>query len=626
MKKVLFLFFVIISMIFVTSCGNQNNSNNNPEDPWDNLGGGGIADETPEIPDINIDEDAPTLDDVENPDDNVIDDTVDFETVYTIDLNNLNINTDKYTYTDDILSINAAGEYLISGTLNGAIEVSGDPDKVRIILSGASISTLDSQSCAALVFKKHSGERILTIADGTKSYLSDSIGDTSADGDNAIIQAKKSSLIINGAGHLYLTSKGEETTAIKVKNDLSIYETQIFINVNDNGIKAGEVLSISNTNMDIKCGNDAIKTDVEASTQEEADKYTANQFAGYIYIYKSNIKIVSGDDGISANSYLKIQNSVFETIDITTNNGAPSTITEYSSDNANGKAIRVSGITLVDENGNETDQLSKCENNYYLLIEGGTFIINSNDDAITSKGNLVITGGVFEISTGDDGIHAEYNTVIDEAEIYINKCYEGIEGASVWHGAAITEITSVDDGINAANADLTNWSYSIYIECGKLTINAQGDGIDSNGTVEIADGDVIVYGPTNGGNASLDADRGIKVTGGILVALGAAGMIETPSTNSTQCCVSYTLTSSTKDSIKIFNANNELLLEIESPKTYQSIIVSMPDFEKGETYTFEVGGLKTSVTLSTTSVLTKMGSSQGSMPPGGSGGKPGRPR
>ena len=626
MKKVLLLFFVIISMIFVTSCGNQNNSNNNPEDPWDNLGGGGIADETPEIPDINIDEDAPTLDDVENPDDNVIDDTVDFETVYTIDLNNLNINTDKYTYTDDILSINAAGEYLISGTLNGAIEVSGDPDKVRIILSGATISTLDSQSCAALVFKKHSGERILTIATGTKSYLSDSIGDNSADGDNAIIQAKKSSLIINGAGQLHLTSKGEETTAIKVKNDLSIYETRIFVDVNDNGIKAGEVLSISNAYIDIQCGNDAIKTDVEASTQEEADKYTANQFAGYIYIYKSNIKIVSGDDGISANSYLKISNSVSETIDITTNNGAPNTITEYSSDNANGKAIRVSGITLVDEDGNETDQLSKCEDNYYLLIEGGTFIINSNDDAITSKGNLVITGGVFEISTGDDGIHAEYNTVIDAAEIYINKCYEGIEGASVWHRAAITEITSVDDGINAANADLTNWSYSIYIECGKLTINAQGDGIDSNGTVEIAAGDVIVYGPTNGGNASLDADRGIKVTGGILVALGAAGMIETPSTNSTQCCVSYTLTSSTKDSIKIFNAKNELLLEIESPKTYQSIIVSMPDFEKGETYTFEVGGLKTSVTLSTTSVLTKMGSSQGGMPPGGPGGKPGRPR
>ena len=98
MKKVVLLFFVIIAVIIFTSCGNQNNSNNPQEDPWDNLGGGGIADETPEIPDIDIEDDAPTLDDVENPNDNVIDDTIDFETVCTTPSPSGNNNCVAYWY------------------------------------------------------------------------------------------------------------------------------------------------------------------------------------------------------------------------------------------------------------------------------------------------------------------------------------------------------------------------------------------------------------------------------------------------------------------------------------------------------------------------------------------------
>lgn len=636
MRKLIKVFLILICMFFISSCGK--NENNNQGDIWDNLGGGGIASDTEEST-INPD-DAPVNEDVENSDsnkfDNEIKDNIDSDTnpdtdpefingIVYINLSNLNTSSAYYSYEDDLVTIENDGIYVLSGTLNGAVEISGSAEKVQVILKGVTINTLDSQSCAAIVFKKNSGERILSVYKDTINNLSDSVGDTAADGDCAVIQAKNSSLVINGEGTLNLKSNGEETIGLKVKKELSINETTININVSDHGIKAGALLSIQNAIIDVVALGDGIKTDVEATTEEECDQFTKDMYAGYIYIYNSSIKVVSGDDGISANSYMKINNTENNIIDITTNNGAPSSITEYSSDNADGKAIRVSGITYVDANDNETDLLSQCEENYYLLILGGTFIINSNDDAVTSKGNLVIDSGNFNIKTGDDGIHAEYITKINNGNITIEKCYEGIEGASVEIYGGTINLVSTDDGINAANADLTNWSYNIYIGGGDVVVNAEGDGVDSNGTIEFAGGTTIIYGPTNGGNGSLDADKGIKVVGGILIALGSSGMVETPSTNSTQCSVVYNMSSVQSGTLSLLDASNNVLLTVSNPKKYQSVVISTPDFIKGSTYTIKVGSLSQSVTISTSSIIIKVGSSfPGPGGPGGPGG--GRPR
>ena len=589
-----------------------------PKDPdqWDDLGGGGTGDQTEEN-EITV-EGIPVNKKVENLKlDDFVEDLSIVDDFKKIDLD---------TLEESILTIEEEGTYILSGTLNGAVMVDGSAENIVVILNGVTIKTLDSQPYPAITFKKHSGVRILYVADGTSNYLSDSIGDTNlADEGCAVIQAKKSDLVIAGNGILNLKSYGEETTGIKVKKDLFIFNTVINIDVNDNGIKSGSTMGIYNAVINIKASNDGIKTDVEAESLD--DNVVSDIYAGFLYIKNSDITLEVLDNGIEANSYLKINNTSSHTITVITNGGAPTNITETSSDNADGKAIRTSGIKYVDEETEEeTDLASTIEYNYLLVILGGKYIINSNDDAITSKGNLVIASGDFDISSGDDGIHAEYITTILNGNIKVNKSYEALEGACVEVYNGVLDLTSVDDGINAANADLKNYPYNIYIGGGVVYVNAGGDGIDSNGTVEIAGGTIIVNGPTDSMNGSLDADRGILVNGGNLIAVGPLGMIETPSNNSKQCCIVLGVNQQSGNTlISVKDQNGNILFETITLKVFRSVVISLESFVLGETYTVEIGTASYTFTLN--NILTNQGVNQGPGGPGnpGSGGPGGRP-
>jgi len=597
MKKEFYV-LILLFLLTLTSCGKPTGGG-----LPDNLGGGGTGSQTEESTLSITDAPAHEVESKNTP-------VINFDNAINIDLSELDT---------EHLEIKESGTYNLSGEFTGNITVDGNADKIIIILNNVSITLPSTSTSSVFTFKKHSGTRILHILEGTTNNLIDhELNDDTGDG--AIIQAKKSSLIINGKGTLNINGIGTETTGIKVKNQLEIYDTALYINVTDNGIKAGDLLSIKNAYINITCGNDGIKTDVEAETEDEGNELVKDIYSGYLYIYNTFIKIISKDDGISANSYLKINNSIDFTIDIITNNGPTYPINELNSDNANGKAIRVSGISLVTET-DEIELLSQYKDNYLLIILGGKYFINSNDDAVTSKGNLIINNGEFEISTGDDAIHAEYLTKIFNGNIQIKECYEGIEGASVEIYGGIINLISVDDGINAANSDLTNWSYNIYIGNGTITINSEGDGIDSNGTVEITGGTIKIFGPTRNDNAALDADKGILMNGGILFAFGPSGMIETPGSNSKQNVIVYNLSSkvSANSTFNIYGSETDMNYSITVSKTFQSVIISAPEITTGLTFTLSCNNEKKEVTIN--NIITTIGQTFG----GPGGGRPNRP-
>ena len=66
-----------------------------------------------------------------------------------------------------------------------------------------------------------------------------------------------------------------------------------------------------------------------------------------------------------------------------------------------------------------------------LSISGGTFNIDSADDALHSNSDISITDGTYEIATGDDGVHADSAVEISGGTINITQSYEGIEGLTV---------------------------------------------------------------------------------------------------------------------------------------------------------------------------------------------------
>ncbi|MBO4472467.1 MAG: carbohydrate-binding domain-containing protein [Clostridia bacterium] len=529
-------------------------------------------------------------------------------------------------YADDVLTIKAAGTYVLTGTLNGAVVVDKNIEgTVRLVLAGATIKTLDSQASAAIVFSKSDDQlRILTIADGTVNEVSDSVGDTAADGDGAAIQAKKSSLTINGSGTLKVTAVGEEANGIKVKNTLTVLSANIEVTAVKNGIKADNLIEIKGATLTVTAGNDGIKTDIEPETEEEAVAYAKDSQAGYIYIENSTITVTATDDGIAANGCLYIANRTEDVITITTNGGAPTTVTEKSSDAADGKALKVAGIVLEDEEGNETLYPAdfgeeSAIDNYALVITGGTFRIDSNDDAIHSKGNVLVSGGVFEIASGDDGIHAEYLTKIAGGTITITKGYEGIEGAAVEITGGEIAITVVDDGVNAANADLKNYAYYILITDGKLTVNCSGDGLDSNGKLLISGGEVLVFGPVNGGNSALDSETGTTISGGTVIATCREAM---DPVGATQYMVVANVNVSAGTVLTLKDNSGATVLSFTAPKACSNVTISTPDLRSG-TYTLSYGNSSVNLTATTGTAGGMGGNMGGNM--GGQGGMGGGP-
>ncbi len=181
-------------------------------------------------------------------------------------------------------------------------------------------------------------------------------------------------------------------------------------------------------------------------------------------------------------------------------------------------------------------------------------------------------------------------------------------GSTLTAGAAQGNIMSLLDGIadtasstssssssgNAGNMGGTeSTSYgSMTMIGGYIAVYASGDGVDINGDAVINGGTLIVHGPTDSGNAALDFDGTFDINGGIFIAAGASGMLQTPSSTSTQYILSFKSSSSMSAGTKfgIRDASGNTIVAFTPTKSCQSIIVSTPDIASGVTYTAYTGG------------------------------------
>lgn len=173
---------------------------------------------------------------------------------------------------------------------------------------------------------------------------------------------------------------------------------------------------------------------------------------------------------------------------------------------------------------------------------------------------------------------------------------------------------SADDGINAANGDLRYESFYIYIAGGNIHVDAEGDGLDSNGTIQINGGCLLIDGPTREDNGALDSDKGIIVNGGTICAIGSKGMVETPSQSSNQNYINLGLE-------KIVSSGSQILLKDKdgttifshtSKKSFQSVVLSMSNLILGKKFTIIAGN--ESFTFAISSKATILGNTSSSHP------------
>lgn len=248
-----------------------------------------------------------------------------------------------------------------------------------------------------------------------------------------------------------------------------------------------------------------------------------------------------------------------------------------------------------------------------VQIEGGTFTVDANEDAVHSDGNVVIHGGAMTIQTGDDGIHADRDVLISGGIIKIDKSYEGIEGVSITVKDGDISVVAADDGINinggssefgmngAVRQDAvreeertaaSEGESLLLIEGGYLYVNAEGDGLDSNSDIRMTGGNVVVYGPTNAGNGALDYDGTFTVEGGILIAAGSSGMAMGISDTSTQPAVmmNFTDTQAAGTAVNLSLGEEKILASVAPEKDFQTILISTAELEQEADYTLRFGG------------------------------------
>lgn len=165
-----------------------------------------------------------------------------------------------------------------------------------------------------------------------------------------------------------------------------------------------------------------------------------------------------------------------------------------------------------------------------LTIRDLTLNINAPvNDAVNAEAALEVESGTLTLSAGDDALHCDYALNIgaegtDGPSVTVTSCNEGLEGATVNVFSGSISIQSTDDCINAANADLTGYSYELNIFGGTITAHSDsGDGFDSNGDLTISGGSVSVWTANAADNEPLDADGTVTVSGGTVLAAGGSG-------------------------------------------------------------------------------------------------------
>lgn len=229
-----------------------------------------------------------------------------------------------------------------------------------------------------------------------------------------------------------------------------------------------------------------------------------------------------------------------------------------------------------------------------IVIEGGNITIDAADDGIRSERDLVINSGALVISVVGKAIHASYNLEINGGSIHVLSSDEGLEGGFIVINDGQINITASDDGINVSEPDdiPAPYLYYLHINGGYVVVDAEGDGIDSNGSIEMTGGTVIVHGPTGSGDGALDYEGTFNITGGLLIAAGSAGMPAAPGQTSSQHSVLINFDSALEAGtlIHIQTGEGEAVLTFAPSKVFQSIVFSSPELAEGVTYDVYSGG------------------------------------
>ena len=526
-------------------------------------------------------------------------------------------NTDSYKLLVNIPK--TGGTYVFTGTgTDGAIAVKkGATAPAVLLLAGLD---LRSSFTAPITVKKESASTVtVTALGGFVNTLTDAAfnnadtyGPTEEGGDgtnadyaeSAVIKAKSyAQLSLNGTGTLNLVCNTKNALKVGEYGSLTIDGLTLNVSSARNGISSDNTMTITGGDIRVTTADgDCIRSDPDAVDP-------AAGCAGCITIHGGSFTLQAASDGIQAAQDLTIHGGSF---DIKTGSGYNDT--GFNKDTMSCKGLKASCNSTDTESGDQEEAATN-----HIVIQGGSFLLNTADDAIHSDAYVTITGGEFSIKTGDDGVHGDIQADFGEdngpdcaIHLTVTNSYEGLEAQDVYVKSGCYDVTSSDDGINAAGGSSNGsdpgggggdpWNppgppspgpggntgdYSLTVSGGMVNVNAGGDGLDSNGNETLSGGSLIVWGASSSGsgsdNSPLDCDGTLLINGATVFAGGSRQMAENPGSGS-QPYVKFGSSGwggggssiSSGKTVVVKNSSNQTVFSIKAPKTINWALYSDP--------------------------------------------------
>jgi len=473
--------------------------------------------------------------------------TWDSSSEVTIDLSNPTA-TDGVTVSDGVITITKAGNYRLSGTYSGQVKVeAADSDMVRLILDNATITN----STGAAINVVEADEVVIYTASGSTNTVSDgsSYSDTASGSPDAAIYSK-SDLTLAGEGTLKVEGKYEE--GIHTSDGLVIASGTLEVNAANTGIKGKDYVDILDGTITVTATKDGIK----ATNDTDGNR-------GWVRLSGGTVNISAGDDGFKAERVLEISGG---TLNITKAN----------------EGIEAQYINILDGTVNVTSSDDGI-NASYSTTSTSTTSTSTTSTSTTSTGTESTTATSTNQSAqgGQNSAPQAPSGSAGQAPAGGGQAPSGTMGQPPAGGGA-------GGGMGGGHGTFEVVDATINITGGTVTVNANGDGIDSNGTATLSGGTLIVNGPFTGGNASLDTNGDLLLNGTTVTAGNSGDMFEAPSTNSTSGYVKISNVSnlSAGTTVQVADSSGNVVANYKVTNSSTALIlVSSAKITKGESYT-----------------------------------------
>ena len=463
----------------------------------------------------------------------------------TIDLANPTA-TDGVSVENGTITITSGGTYRLSGEYSGQVKIeAAKTDTVRLVLDNAKITN----STGAAINVVSAAEAIIYTAAGTTNTVADEANYTATgddDPDAAIYST--ANLTLTGEGSLSVEGAYEE--GIHTTGGLVIASGTLEVNAANTGIKGKDYVDITGGIVNVTAAQDGIRS---TNTDDES--------LGFTRLSAGSVTVSAGDDGFKA----------------------PHT-------------LEISGGTLNIEKSNEGIEAQ------YINILDGDVTVNSTDDGINAslKDSSSDTSSDTTSGTATTGQQTQQNQngQVQQAPAGGGAAPGGSQGSTGQNqnmpqppagGTGQPPTDGTMPGGGGGTFEVVD--AAINISGGTVTVNAEGDGIDSNGTATFSGGTVTVNGPVSGGNNALDSNGDLLLNGGTVTAGSTADMFEAPSSASTSGYLKITDSSALTQgsNVQVTDSSGTVVANYKiTTSGVQLVLVSNKNIVKGQSYTVSV--------------------------------------